>query len=98
MCLPSSLLCSVAPRNRTWSTTDVAMPASARNAIDLSDTIASALYAKNILNYLTPLVDSSEEDVKLSLDWEDEILAAATLTRDGKVVHAAFQTPEPTQA
>ncbi len=50
---------------------------------------ASALFAKNLLNYLTPLIDA--ESKKLSINWEDEIVAATTLTRDGQVVHSAFQ-------
>ncbi|WP_027328350.1 Re/Si-specific NAD(P)(+) transhydrogenase subunit alpha [Marinimicrobium agarilyticum] len=52
-------------------------------------TDASALFAKNLLNYLTPLVDADSK--KLSVNWEDEIVAATTLTRDGQVVHSAFQ-------
>jgi len=51
---------------------------------------ASLLYAKNLLNYLTPLIDS--ESKELAVDWEDEIVAATLLTRDGQVVHSAFQT------
>lgn len=50
---------------------------------------ASALYAKNLLNFLTPLIDA--ESKSLSVNWEDEIVAATTLTRDGQVVHSAFQ-------
>ncbi|UTF59484.1 Re/Si-specific NAD(P)(+) transhydrogenase subunit alpha [Gilvimarinus sp. DA14] len=50
---------------------------------------ASALYAKNLLNYLTPLVDA-EAGASLQLDFEDQILAATTLTRNGQVVHPAF--------
>ncbi len=49
---------------------------------------ASALYAKNLLNLLTPLVDT--ESKSLNIDWQDEIVAAITLSRDGKVVHPAF--------
>ena len=48
---------------------------------------ASALYAKNLLNYLTPLV----ADKQLSVNWQDEIVAASTLTRDGAIVHPNFQ-------
>ena len=33
---------------------------------------ASALYAKNLLNFITPLVDP--ESKQLSIDWEDEII------------------------
>lgn len=51
---------------------------------------ASLLYAKNLLNYLTPLIDT--ESKELAVDWEDEIVAATLLTRDGQVVHSAFQT------
>ncbi|WP_049724052.1 Re/Si-specific NAD(P)(+) transhydrogenase subunit alpha [Gilvimarinus polysaccharolyticus] len=52
---------------------------------------ASALYAKNLLNYLTPLVKTDEAGVaSLALNFDDEILAAATLTHDGRVVHSAF--------
>lgn len=50
---------------------------------------ASALYAKNLLNFLTPLV--SAEEKALTINWQDEIVAAATLTRDGQVVHPNFQ-------
>lgn len=50
---------------------------------------ASALYAKNLLNFLTPLVN--QENSTLAVSWEDQIVADANLTRDGKVVHAAFQ-------
>ena len=48
---------------------------------------ASALYAKNLLNYLTPLV----ADKQLSVNWQDEIVAASTLTRDGAIVHPNFK-------
>ena len=48
---------------------------------------ASALYAKNLLNYLMPLV----ADKQLSVNWQDEIVAASTLTRDGAIVHPNFK-------
>jgi len=46
---------------------------------------ASQLYAKNLLNFLTPFVDA--ENGNLSLDWEDEIVQGVALTRDGEIVH-----------
>ncbi len=46
---------------------------------------ASMMYAKNLLNFLTPLID--QESGALSIDWEDEIVVGTCLTRDGKVVH-----------
>ena len=49
---------------------------------------ASALYAKNLLNFITPLVDS--ETKALAIDWEDEIVTGTLVARDGKVVHPAL--------
>ncbi len=46
---------------------------------------ASALYAKNLLNFITPLIDS--ESGELNIDWEDEIIQGVALTRDGEIVH-----------
>lgn len=51
---------------------------------------ASALFSKNLLNYLTPLFDA--ETKQLNINWQDEIVTAATLTRDGQIVHPAFQS------
>ena len=48
-------------------------------------TDASSLYAKNLLNFITPLVDADSKS--LVIDWEDEIITGTLLTRDGKVVH-----------
>ena len=49
---------------------------------------SSALYARNLLNFITPLVDA--ERGELALDFEDEILAGVTLTRDGEIIHPAL--------
>lgn len=49
---------------------------------------SSALYAKNLFNFLSPLVD--REAGTLSIDWSDEIIRGTGLTRDGQVVHPAF--------
>jgi NAD(P) transhydrogenase subunit alpha len=49
---------------------------------------SSALYARNLLNFVTPLID--EETKTLNIDWEDEIITGALLTRDGKVVHESL--------
>lgn len=51
---------------------------------------AAALYAKNLLNYLTPLIDTDSR--QLAINWQDEIVAASTLTHDGRVVHPNFQS------
>ncbi len=46
---------------------------------------ASALYARNLLNFITPLVDAESKSLKI--DWEDEIITATLLTHGGAVVH-----------
>jgi H+-translocating NAD(P) transhydrogenase subunit alpha len=50
---------------------------------------ASNLYAKNILNYLT-LIAAKEGGV-LQVPWDDDIVKAITLTRDGRIQLAQFQ-------
>jgi NAD(P) transhydrogenase subunit alpha len=49
---------------------------------------ASALYARNLLALL-PLLTG--EDKSFSPKWDDEIVKAAVLTRDGQVVHPALK-------
>jgi NAD(P) transhydrogenase subunit alpha len=49
---------------------------------------ASGLYAKNLLTFLEILVDKKEK--KLAVSWDDEIVKATLLTRDGAVVHPNF--------
>lgn len=44
---------------------------------------ASEMYAKNLYNFIGPMI----KDGNLTLDWEDEVLAGAALTRDGQVPH-----------
>lgn len=50
---------------------------------------ASALYARNLFNFLLPLID--KESKALKIDWEDEIVKSSALTRDGAVVHPNFK-------
>jgi NAD(P) transhydrogenase subunit alpha len=54
-------------------------------------TDASALYAKNLLNYLTPHV--SPETKAFALNWQDEIVLASSLTHAGEIIHPAFKHP-----
>jgi NAD(P) transhydrogenase subunit alpha len=49
---------------------------------------ATAMYARNLLNFLTPLVDA--ETKAFAIDWDDEIIKACLITRDGAVVHPAL--------
>jgi NAD(P) transhydrogenase subunit alpha len=54
---------------------------------------ASALYAKNVLNFITPLVDANSK--QFAINWQDEIVVATTLTRDGSIVHPNFAPASP---
>ena len=49
---------------------------------------SSALYARNLLSFLTPLIDKDAKSLKI--DWEDEIVKASMLTRDGNIVPSNF--------
>lgn len=51
-------------------------------------TDATAMYAKNLLNFITLSVD--KEKGTLAFNAEDQIIAETMLTRDGKVVHPKF--------
>ena len=42
---------------------------------------ASEMFARNLLNFLSPMVT----DGKLAIDWEDEVYAESALTHDGAV-------------
>jgi NAD(P) transhydrogenase subunit alpha len=56
-------------------------------------TTASQLYARNLVAFVETLVD--KDAGKLAVDWEDELVAATLLTRDGKIVHAQLVPKEP---
>ncbi|MBA5777308.1 Re/Si-specific NAD(P)(+) transhydrogenase subunit alpha [Stappia sp. F7233] len=49
---------------------------------------ASSLYAKNLYAFAETLVDKAEK--KLAVNWDDDLVKATVLTRDGAVVHPAF--------
>ncbi len=50
---------------------------------------ASSLYAKNLYAFVETLID--KESKALSVKWDDELVKATCLTRDGAIVHSAFQ-------
>jgi NAD(P) transhydrogenase subunit alpha len=50
---------------------------------------ASSLYAKNLYAFLEILIDKKAK--VLAVNWDDEIVRATALTRDGAVVHPNFQ-------
>jgi NAD(P) transhydrogenase subunit alpha len=49
---------------------------------------ASSLYAKNLYNFLEILVDKQTK--ALAVKWDDEIVKATALTRDGAIIHPSF--------
>jgi NAD(P) transhydrogenase subunit alpha len=56
----------------------------ARLAVD-----TSSLYARNLLSFVSLIVD--KKTGALALDWNDEIVKGAGLTRDGQIVHSALK-------
>ncbi|HTO41940.1 MAG TPA: Re/Si-specific NAD(P)(+) transhydrogenase subunit alpha [Rhizomicrobium sp.] len=56
----------------------------ARLAVD-----SSSLYARNLFNFVSLLVD--KKTGALALDWEDDIVKGAGLTRDGELVHPSLK-------
>jgi H+-translocating NAD(P) transhydrogenase subunit alpha len=50
---------------------------------------ASSLYAKNLYAFLEILIDKKAK--VLAVNWDDDIVKATALTRDGAVVHPNFQ-------
>lgn len=51
---------------------------------------ASSLYAKNLFAFLETMIDKKEK--KLAINWDDELVKATNLTRNGIVVHPNFQS------
>jgi NAD(P) transhydrogenase subunit alpha len=49
---------------------------------------ASSLYARNLFAFLEVLVDKKQKT--LAVNWDDEIIKATALTRDGAVIHPSF--------
>jgi NAD(P) transhydrogenase subunit alpha len=49
---------------------------------------ASALYARNLVNFCALLVD---KEGRFAPAWDDEILKAALVTKDGAVVHPGLK-------
>ncbi len=45
---------------------------------------ASEMYSRNLLNFLTPMI----EDGEFKPDFNDEVIADSTLTREGEIKHA----------
>ena len=53
---------------------------------------ASALYARNLYNFVSPFVD--RETGAVEFDWNDELVTGTGLTRNGSVVHPSFRSDD----
>jgi len=53
---------------------------------------ASSLYARNLFSFIETLVDKKAKAV--AVNWDDELVKATALTKDGAVIHPSFQ-PKP---
>ncbi len=51
-------------------------------------TDASSLFARNLLNFVTPMVD--RETKTLKIDLNDEVVKGTLVTRDGQIVHPSL--------
>ncbi len=56
-------------------------------------TSASQLYARNLLAFVETLIDKKTRT--LAVNWDDELVKATVLTRDGAVVHPNIVAPAP---
>jgi NAD(P) transhydrogenase subunit alpha len=52
-------------------------------------TDSTTLYAKNLLNFLSPLIEKGGASLKIN--WDDEIIKGTCLTRDGQIIHPAVK-------
>ena len=50
---------------------------------------ASTLFAKNLLNFITPQVKKDTKE--LAINWDDEIIKGTLVCKDGKLVHPQLQ-------
>jgi NAD(P) transhydrogenase subunit alpha len=57
---------------------------------------SSSLYAKNLFAFLEIMIDKASK--ALFVPWDDELVKATLLTRDGAVVHPNFQNVPPPPA
>ncbi len=49
----------------------------------------STLYARNLFNFIQPMIN--QESRSLDIDWEDEVIRGALLTKGGAVVNPALE-------
>lgn len=50
---------------------------------------SSNLYSRNLFNFVSLMVD--KKTAALALNWDDEIIKGAAVTRDGQIVHPVLK-------
>lgn len=50
---------------------------------------ASSLYARNLFSFIETMIDKAAKS--LAVNWDDDLVKATALTRDGAVIHPNFQ-------
>ncbi|MGY4306118.1 NAD(P) transhydrogenase subunit alpha [Bradyrhizobium sp. USDA 4369] len=50
---------------------------------------ASGLYARNLFSFIDTMIDKKEKT--LAVNWDDELVKATALTKDGAIIHPNFQ-------
>jgi H+-translocating NAD(P) transhydrogenase subunit alpha len=79
--------CELAKAGEVVSVNDVKIVGH-RNVAGRVAASASSLYARNLFAFLEILVDRTQK--ALAMNWDDEIVKATALTRDGAVIHPSF--------
>ena len=79
---------SRAPSRARWSTVGEVKIVGYLNVAGRIAASASALYARNLYAFVETLID--KEKKAIAVKWDDELVKATDLTRDGKIVHPAF--------
>ncbi len=74
--------CELTKPGETYVTDNLVTIAAPFNVPALVAADASEMYARNLLNFLTPHI---KEGGELALDWEDEVLRESALTHDGEL-------------
>jgi NAD(P) transhydrogenase subunit alpha len=52
-------------------------------------TSASSLYARNLLSFIETMIDKTAK--ALAVNWDDDLVKATALTKDGAIIHPNFQ-------
>jgi NAD(P) transhydrogenase subunit alpha len=77
--------CELSRPGETWTTDDGVIISAPLNLPSRMAEHASQLYAKNVQSLLELMTD--KESNGLALNWDDEVIAGACITRGGEIVH-----------